>query len=114
MSFHRAMGGSEPARPDPVGRLAGTLEERRVTRSARLATGTVACPRCDAPVLPAGVVSPADALACPFCGHAAAVRDFLSLAAPPRPARVEVRVVAARPPAGGGTERGGLPASGPR
>ena len=87
------MGGSDPVRPDPVGRLSGTQEERQVTRSWRLATGTVACPACDAPVLPVGVVRPAQPLGCPFCGHAAAVRDFLSLASPSRPARVEVRVV---------------------
>jgi hypothetical protein len=43
--------------------------------------------------LGAGHVSPAEPIGCPFCGHAAAVRDFLSLAAPTRPARVEVRVV---------------------
>jgi hypothetical protein len=29
---------------------------------------------------------------CPYCRHAAAVRDFLSLSAPTRPARVEIRV----------------------
>jgi hypothetical protein len=93
MSLFRAMGGPDPVRPDPVGRLSGTQEERRVRRTWRLATGTVACPSCDAPVLPAGVVTPADALGCPYCGHTAAVRDFLSLGSPSRPARVEVRVV---------------------
>ena len=38
-------------------------------------------------------VTPAEPLACPFCAHAGAVRDFLSLRAPTRPAHVEVRVV---------------------
>jgi hypothetical protein len=38
-------------------------------------------------------MSPADPLGCPFCGHAGSVRDFLSLRAPSRPARVVVRVV---------------------
>jgi hypothetical protein len=76
---------------------AGHLEERR-SHAGRLATGTLACPHCDAPVAPgAGWLSPADALGCPFCGHTAAVRDFLSLAAPSRPARVVVRVVPALP-----------------
>jgi hypothetical protein len=84
---------SEPVRPDPVGRMSGTEEERRVTRTTRLATGTLACPRCDAPVALPGPVAPADALRCPYCRHAGAVRDFLSLAAPTRPARVAVRVV---------------------
>jgi len=81
---------------EPIGRLSGIEEERRVTRTTRLATGTLACPRCDAPVMPAGAVGPADPLACPYCAHAGAVRDFLSLTPPPRPARVEIRVVARR------------------
>jgi hypothetical protein len=33
-----------------------------------------------------------DPIACGFCRHAGAVRDFLSLAEPTRPARVVVRV----------------------
>jgi hypothetical protein len=85
---------SEPVRPDPVGRMSGTEEERRVTRTSRVATGTLACPRCDAPVaLAAGPAAPADPLGCPFCAHTATVRDFLSLGDPTRPARVAVRVV---------------------
>jgi hypothetical protein len=66
-------------------------EERRAHR--RLGGGTLACPTCDAPVALAGPASPAAALGCPWCGHDAAVRDFLTLGAPTRPARVEVRVV---------------------
>jgi hypothetical protein len=94
VSIRRGLDGAEPLRPDPIGRMAGTQEERRVTRTARLAVGTLACPACDAPVaLAAGAWAPADALACPYCAHAGALRDFLSLAAPSRPARVEVRVV---------------------
>jgi uncharacterized protein YbaR (Trm112 family) len=91
VSLHRGTEGSEPVRPEPI---AGAREHRLAARSGRLATGTLACPVCDAPVAPAGgPLSPADPLACPFCRHAGAVRDFLSLAAPSRPARVEVRVV---------------------
>jgi hypothetical protein len=90
-----ASAGTPPAGPRLVGvdyRL--HEEERRAGRSGHLATGTLACPACDAPVaLAAGPVSPADAIACPVCDRAGAVRDFLSLAAPSRPARVEVRVV---------------------
>ena len=93
MALHRGIDGSEPVRPDPVGRLDGTYEQRRDARFARIAVGTLACPRCDAPVaLGGGPAAPADALACPFCEHDGFVRDFLSLAAPSRPARVEVRV----------------------
>jgi len=81
--------GSDDA--DPV--LAGVHEERR-RRNGRLGVGTLACPRCDAPVaLSGGPASPADPLGCPFCLHGGAVRDFLSLAPPTRPARVELRVV---------------------
>jgi hypothetical protein len=88
VSFHRHVDGPEPVRSDPIVRPA------RRPRVWRLGTGTLACPRCDAPVaLGDGAVSPADAVACPFCRHDGAVRDFLSLAEPSRPARVAVRVV---------------------
>jgi hypothetical protein len=80
---------------EPVGRRPGTHEEHRVGRSSTLGAGTLACPSCDLPVaLAAGRAAPADPLGCPFCGHAGAVRDFLSLGAPSRPAHVVVRVVA--------------------
>jgi hypothetical protein len=72
------------------------IEERRL-RSGHLATGTLACPTCDAPVALAGAFAgPADPLACPYCDHAGALREFLSLEAPSRPARVTVRVVLTR------------------
>jgi hypothetical protein len=78
-------GGTEPVR-------AGHIEQR-IGRSSQLATGTLACPACDAPVAPGdGPLSPADALRCPYCGRDGAVRDFLSLTPPSRPARVVVRV----------------------
>ena len=94
MSLHGGLGGPDAVRPDPVGGVAGPRAEHEARRSAPLAAGTLACPRCDAPVaLTAGPVSPSDALECPFCRHGAAVRDFLSLAIPSRPARVQVRVV---------------------
>ncbi len=68
-------------------------EIRRAARATRLAAGTLACARCDAPVaIGAPAVRLADQLMCPFCHHQAPVRDFLSLASPTRPARVVVRV----------------------
>jgi hypothetical protein len=75
-------------------RATGTHEEeRRIVRTERVATGTLACPSCDAPIaLTDGPVSPADSLTCPFCALSAPVRDFLSLAPPSRPTRVEVRI----------------------
>ena len=94
MSFQRGIDGSEPARPQPVTRLAGAKADSLVARTGHLATGTLACPRCDAPIaLAAGPVAPGDPLACPFCDHTATVRDFLSLTRPARPARVAVRVI---------------------
>ncbi|MEA2409765.1 MAG: hypothetical protein QOC77_326 [Thermoleophilaceae bacterium] len=72
-------------------------QELRVKRSSIVAYGTLACPSCDAPVALGGErVSPPDPLSCPFCAHHAAARDFLSLRAPTRPARVAVRVLMQR------------------
>jgi hypothetical protein len=92
-----AIGPGVPSRafgPDPVGGPGVRYERRRVARSSRLAVGTLACPDCDAPVAPPQApLSPADPLGCGYCLHTGAVRDFLSLAAPARPTRVEVRVV---------------------
>jgi DNA-directed RNA polymerase subunit RPC12/RpoP len=67
--------------------------QRRDTRSAQLCEATLACARCDAPIA-AGTegLTLAEVLVCPFCEHRAAVRDFLSLAMPTRPARVVVRI----------------------
>jgi hypothetical protein len=94
VALHGDVSGRDPVRPDPVGRMASAHYEHDAVRSAPLATGTLACPRCDAPVaLTAGPVAPSAALDCPFCRHGAAVRDFLSLASPSRPARVQVRLV---------------------
>ena len=93
MSLQRGIDGSEPVRARPISEPAGAYEERKSTVAGRLGSGTLACPRCDAPVSLGGrIVSPAHALDCPFCRHTAAVRDFLSLATPARPARVQVRV----------------------
>ena len=86
------MDGSDPVGSEPVARGGAVHEERRVATAGDLATGTLACPRCDAPILLARAVRPNDRLGCGFCSHAGAVRDFLSLAAPTRPARVRVRV----------------------
>jgi hypothetical protein len=94
MAIQRDTDGSGPVRPEPIERLARPHEERPASRSQHLAMGTLACPTCDAPVaLAAGPLSPTDPLTCPFCLCGAAVRDFLSLSTPSRPAHVEVRVV---------------------
>jgi hypothetical protein len=89
VTFQRGIDGSgDPLRAQPV---AGE-QEIRLGRSRQLRTGTLACPQCDAPVAPAARLTPADPLACPYCMHGGAVRDFLSLEAPSRPARVVVTV----------------------
>ena len=92
MALERSIGGpSEPVRPDSEGRV--VHEEVRVARSSIVAYGTLACPSCDAPVaLGETRVRPRDTLSCPFCDHHSRARDFLSLRAPTRPARVAVRV----------------------
>ena len=93
MSLHRGIEGSEPVGSQPIAGGAGPRELRPAARVGHLAVGTLSCPACDAPVLPEGVMSPPDPLACAFCSHEGAVRDFLSLAPPTRPTRVSVRVV---------------------
>jgi hypothetical protein len=91
VAFHRRVD-----EPEPGNQPAGAYEVRRA-RSSRLASGTLACPLCDAPVAVVGPwLSPADGLACPYCRHTGATREFLSLADPTRPARVAVRLVQRR------------------
>ena len=83
----------------PSARLVRAYDEQRLSnRTGRLGTGSLACPRCDAPVLIGPEPrSPGSPTACPFCEHGGPLREFLSLEQPTRPARVIVRV--ARPPA---------------
>jgi hypothetical protein len=66
--------------------------EIRAARRLHLATGSLACPDCDAPVMLAGRAAPSDALQCPYCDCAGPLREFLSLAQPPRAPRVHVVV----------------------
>jgi hypothetical protein len=89
------MDDSDGLRANPVAAGDAAQEEKRkATRHGRVAMGTLACSRCDAPIaLTAGPVTLTETLSCPFCAHQAPVRDFLSLRAPTRPTRVEVRVV---------------------
>ena len=88
---------SESAGPER--RPAGAVEEeRRVAPSGVLGLGTLACPRCDAPVSTGGrALSPVHPLFCPYCDHAAPLRDFLSLEPPTRPTRVIVRIAIPAP-----------------
>jgi hypothetical protein len=92
VSFHREIDPSD-ARGDSLDGVPA-LREQRLGRSSVLATGTLACPSCDAPVAPPGPLAVVAPIACPYCAHAGVVRDFLSLTPPTRPARVVVRVIA--------------------
>jgi hypothetical protein len=93
LALHREIEGIQTGGAQPVERLAGRRERRTAETSWQMATGTLACPACDAPVLPSlEPMSPPDPMACGYCRHAGAVRDFLSLAEPTRPTRVVVRV----------------------
>lgn len=72
---------------------AGRHERRPAQDTWQVATGTLACPSCDAPVLPEpGGMAPGDSLSCAWCRHLGPVRDFLSLTEPTRPTRVVVRI----------------------
>ncbi len=94
MAFARGIDGSDPARPQPVSARSGAYEPREASRRWRLGPATLACPACDAPVSLGGrAVKLTVRLDCPFCRHAAPLRDFLSLASPARPARVAVRMI---------------------
>jgi hypothetical protein len=94
VSIQRGIDGSEPARPQPIEAQAAAHEYRHAARPWRLGPATLACPTCDAPVSLGGrSVRLTVALDCPFCRHRAPLRDFLSLAAPARPARVEIRMI---------------------
>jgi hypothetical protein len=96
-------------REDPLPADSGPREYRYRARSTRVAAGTLACPRCDAPIAPARPLSPAERIACPYCTHGGPVREFLSLERPTRPARVVVRVYAAqRKPVASGRGASGL------
>jgi hypothetical protein len=92
VALHRDIEGAQRDGAQPVERLTGR-HERRIETTLHRTTGTLACPSCDAPVLPSlAPMSPPDPIACGFCRHAGAVRDFLSLGEPTRPTRVAVRV----------------------
>jgi hypothetical protein len=90
VAFHREIEPGGGARDNLDGVPA--LREQRLGRSSVMAVGTLACPDCDAPVAPDGRLAVAAPLGCPYCGYGGAVRDFLSLAPPTRPARVVVHV----------------------
>jgi hypothetical protein len=92
--IERRFDASRALPPGQTALRAKVREERRAVRTWVVATGTLACPHCDAPVDPGDApLRPGDALECPFCSHRAATREFLSLAEPTRPARVDVRLL---------------------
>ncbi len=92
MSLQRGFDGGGPLRAEPVSGPAGDHLYRDVARTLPVTSGTIACPRCDAPVSLGGrTMSLAEELECPFCRHSARVHRFLSLGEPTRSAHVKVR-----------------------
>ncbi len=91
MALHRGIDGSDPLPPEPAG---PAHRELRINQRTHVATGTLACPECDAPAVPVGPMSPAEPLSCAYCDHHAPLRGFLSLEPPTRPTRVVVRIAA--------------------
>jgi hypothetical protein len=87
MSFTRRGNAAEPLVRYNAGDL---VHQATVTRP--FANGTLSCPACDAPLALMAPTPLSAATSCSFCGHAGAVRDFLSLATPTRPARVALWV----------------------
>jgi hypothetical protein len=94
MGFLRGIDRSARGSSSPTAHGRVVHEHRRQTvRSGRLAAGTLACRRCDAPIaIGADVLSLGTQLLCPYCHNRGPVRDFLSLALPTRPAHVVVRI----------------------
>src|SRR3954452_13851414 len=98
MAFDRFGEGAEPVRGERVGRL----HEEHQRRTGVFAIGSLAWPRCDAPGVLRRALTPAEPLMWPLCFHDAAVKGFLSLATPARPAVVDVRIRRASAARGGG------------
>lgn len=96
MALHLDPGEHEPHRDERVERLPAVEEPRELSRTWRVADGSLACPACDLPVMPARAVSLLDPLGCPYCGYDAPARDFLTVTDEPRPARVRVMATIAR------------------
>src|SRR5947209_14914527 len=94
MAGFRALRHFGPGNVDPVERRhSGQVEKRQATSSGVIGVATLACRSCDAPIAPGPLpLLLTDRLWCPVCQDYGPVRDFVSLAAPTRPARVVVRV----------------------
>jgi hypothetical protein len=93
VSFSRSLNFMGSPSSDQTRRLTVHEEKRRSLDTRQIGVGTLACARCDAPVsVGPGAHPPTASLTCPFCAHRAPLREFLSLAAPARPARVIVRL----------------------
>lgn len=78
---------------DPLERrVPGRVEKRRAAGSGVVGPATLACRNCDAPIAPGPTpLLLTDPMWCPVCQDSGLVRDFVSLSAPTRPARVVVR-----------------------
>jgi hypothetical protein len=94
MAFMRGIGRAQSSTPLQRSAAVTHEEQRRSLASSLDRPATLACRACDAPVaIGPDPLSLRDELTCPFCATRGAVRDFLSLDPPTRPARVIVRAV---------------------
>lgn len=82
MPFELTPDHGDKGEPDvKVGRLGGAAvgESKRLVRDRMqvLGRGALVCPECSLPISPAPRARPKAAMSCGFCGHAAAVCDFV-------------------------------------
>jgi hypothetical protein len=80
----------QPDRDERIEHLGGIEERRELSRSWRVASGTLACPECDLPVIPGQGAGPGTLVACAWCEYVARGREFFTVTASPRPTRVHV------------------------
>ena len=69
----------DPERDERLRATAGQVEIRPRSRTAYLATRSLACPECGMPISLAGPVSWTEEIACAFCEQVAPTRDYLQL-----------------------------------
>lgn len=96
--LHQPFDPSDLGRRERRERLPGAEERRQPRGAYRLASATLACPRCALPIWPGSASALGAPVGCPYCRHTAPTRDFLRLG---ETGPGEVEVVARLPGASG-------------